>query len=328
MKNRRILALFSGGLDSLIAVFWMKKLSFEVIPIFFETPFFTPEKALKVAQANSLDLKIINITEEHLAMLLSPIYGYGKFFNPCIDCHGLMFKSLGKYLELFQADFLISGEVLNQRPMSQRKDALNAVKKISTLGDLIIRPLSQKLLPDTLPIREGWVSKESLLSISGRSRIEQLRIAKELNLCELQNSGGGCLLTDQGYTKRLKELISYQQLDMNNIYFLKFGRHFRISPQIKLVINRNSNEMEYLLQRIDQEIIIKCLNITGPIGIINSSLPISEDILRICGGILLRYTPKAKDMDFISYGKQFALVQHLECIKYDDQIINQYRINQ
>jgi tRNA U34 2-thiouridine synthase MnmA/TrmU len=161
MNNRKALALFSGGLDSLLSVFWMKKLGYEVIPIFFETPFFSSEKAIRVATANELDLKIIDFSLEHLNMLKSPVYGYGKHYNPCIDCHGLMFRTLKQYLDVYQADFVISGEVLNQRPMSQRYDAMNAVKKLSTIGDLIIRPLCQKRLTDTLPIREGWVNNYS-----------------------------------------------------------------------------------------------------------------------------------------------------------------------
>jgi tRNA U34 2-thiouridine synthase MnmA/TrmU len=260
-KNKTALALFSGGLDSLLSVFWMKKLGFHVIPIFFETPFFTSEKALRVAKANDLGIEIINFTDAHLEMLKAPVYGYGRHFNPCIDCHGLMFRTLKDYLAHYNADFVISGEVLNQRPMSQRYDALNAVKKLSTIGDLIIRPLSQKRLPDTLPIREGWVNKDDMLNIQGRSRQEQLQLAKELDLKEILNSDGGCLLTDKVCTQRLKELINHDQLNLQNINFLKVGRHFRISPEIKLVINRHINELEYLHTVIKDEVIMKCLGI-------------------------------------------------------------------
>jgi len=327
MKKHKALALFSGGLDSLIAVKWMEKLGFAVVPIFFETPFFTPEKASKVAKANDLDLIIIDMTDNHLRMLMAPVYGYGKYFNPCIDCHGLMFKTLKEYLELYKADFVISGEVLNQRPMSQRYDALNAVKKLSTIGDLIIRPLSQKRLPDTLPIREGWVNKADLLDIQGRSRAEQLRIAEELGLKEVLNSGGGCLLTDKGYTKRLKEIIDYGQLDFDNIKFLKVGRHFRINDKTKLVINRNTHEMEYLHSVIGDEIIMKCLNIPGPIGILNAELPVPAEILSVAGAILLRYCPKASEEEIINYGKQFNLTNQVTCQRFDDKQIDKYRIN-
>jgi tRNA U34 2-thiouridine synthase MnmA/TrmU len=324
---KTILALFSGGLDSLVSVFWMKKLSFEVIPIFFETPFFPSKKAIRVATANGLDLKIIDFTEEHLKMLVSPRYGYGKHFNPCIDCHGLMFRTLKDYLELYNADFIISGEVLNQRPMSQRYDSMNAVKKLSTIGDLIVRPLSQRRLPDTLPIREGWVNKEDLLGINGRSRSEQLKIAEDFGLKEIENSGGGCLLTDKGYTLRLKELIDHDQLDLQQIKFLPVGRHFRITDRVKLVINRHIDELNYLHTIISDEIVIKCLNAPGPIGILNAQLPIDENTIQIAGSILLRYCPKALDTDIISYGPQFHLENQITCNRFTDTEIDKYRIN-
>ena len=324
---RRVLALFSGGLDSLISIFWMKKLGFEVIPIFFETPFFSSEKAARIARKNGLDLKVINITTEHLKMLLTPVYGYGKHFNPCIDCHGLMFRTLKDYLTEYNADFIISGEVLNQRPMSQRRDAMDAVKKLSTIGDLIVRPLSQRLLSDTLPIREGWVNKSDLLNLSGRSRKPQIEIAEKFGLKEIPNSGGGCLLTEKGYTKRLKELINHGQLDLKNISFLKIGRHFRLSPDIKLIINRHIREMDYLLQTISDECILKCQDVPGPIGILNTNLPVPEDILQIAGGLLLRYCPKASDREKISYGSQFNLINEIQCARLDDAQIDKYRIN-
>lgn len=327
MSNKKALALFSGGLDSLLAIMWMKKLGFEVIPVFFETPFFSPEKAIRVAKANYLKIEIIDLTQEHLKMLVAPVYGFGKHYNPCIDCHGLMFKVLKHYLHEFNADFLISGEVLNQRPMSQRYDALNAVKKLSTIGDLIIRPLSQKRLPDTLPIREGWVNKDDMLDINGRSRATQLKLAEELNLKEVLNSGGGCLLTDKGYTIRLKEIIDHNQLDIKNIRFLKIGRHFRLNDKIKLVINRHSSELDYAKSIIENETIIKCLNIPGPIGIINSELPLNDKILLVAGSILLRYCPKATDEEVISYGEQYNLTQQIKCQRFDDKQIDPYRIN-
>jgi tRNA U34 2-thiouridine synthase MnmA/TrmU len=328
--SRRVLALFSGGLDSLLAVFLMKRLGFEVIPIFFQTPFFPAKKALKVAKANELEIEVIDFTDEHLKMLMAPVYGYGKHFNPCIDCHGLMFRTLKSYLQSMSADFIVSGEVLNQRPMSQRYDSLNAVKKLSTIGDLIVRPLSQKRLPDTLPIREGWVNKDDMLDIVGRSRTIQLQLAMELNLKDIENSGGGCLLTDKGYTTRLKELIDHDMLDLQNIKFLQSGRHFRIDAQTKLIINRHIHELEHLHSVIDAEIILKCLHIPGPIGILcstHSEVIKKEELVSIAASILLRYTPRATDVEPVSYGKQFQLVNTISANRYDDAQIDIHRIN-
>ena len=333
MNKKKILALFSGGIDSLISVVWMKNLGFEVIPIFFETPFFQSGKAITVANANGLDLKVINITTEHLAMLTNPKYGYGKHFNPCIDCHGLMFRVLKKYLDVFSADFVISGEVLNQRPMSQRYDSMNAVKKLSTIGDLIIRPLCQKRLPDTLPIREGWVNKDDLLAIQGRSRTEQLKIVNDLGLKEVANSGGGCLLTDKGYSIRLKEIINHGQLNIKQTNFLKVGRHFRLSNEIKIVINRRDDELDYLHGIISDEIILKCQRVPGPICILISSVPHEElgdkltEYLTTAGNILLRYCPKADENETIHYGEQLNLIKEISCKRFTDAEIDKYRIN-
>lgn len=167
-KKYRCFALFSGGLDSMLSVLHMKKLGFDVLPIFFKTPFFGSENAQKAAEEIGYHLIIHDITDNHINMLLNPRYGYGKHLNPCIDCHGLMFREAAELMSQYKVDFLISGEVLGQRPMSQRKDALNSVGKLSNVKDKIIRPLSQKLLADTFPIREEWVDKEKMLYIQER----------------------------------------------------------------------------------------------------------------------------------------------------------------
>ncbi|RKY46931.1 MAG: DUF814 domain-containing protein, partial [Candidatus Neomarinimicrobiota bacterium] len=169
-RKRKALALFSGGLDSLLAVKIVELAGVEVIPVFFSSPFFGPEKAIKTAKSNNLNLVIVELGEEYLEVVKNPKYGYGKYMNPCIDCHAFMFRKLGGMLEKYEADFLISGEVLGQRPMSQVLPSLNAVRKLSGYYDLIVRPLSQKLLPDTLPIRKGWISKDRLYDIRGRNR--------------------------------------------------------------------------------------------------------------------------------------------------------------
>jgi len=324
---KKVLALFSGGLDSLLSIFIMKRLGFEVQPIFFETPFFSSKKAQRLADLNGFQLTVINITPSHLEMLVNPRYGYGKNFNPCIDCHGLMFRTLKQYLEEFHADFVVSGEVLNQRPMSQRYDAMNAVKKLSTIGDLIIRPLCQKHLPDTLPIREGWVNKDDLYGFNGRSRSPQLALAAEFGLQGVGNSGGGCLLTDKGYTKRLKEIIDHNQLDEYNINFLKVGRHFRLTDTLKLVLNRTIFELEYLQTIVTNEIVIKCPDVPGPLGVLNTFEPVSEEVIKIAVGIMLRYCPKATENQIVGYGRQFNIDQTITGTRFTDAQIDPYRIN-
>ncbi|HPY95681.1 MAG TPA: hypothetical protein PL063_00555 [Candidatus Cloacimonadota bacterium] len=326
-KNRA-LSLFSGGLDSIIVVKFMEKLGYEIIPIYFSTPFFQDDKAIKMAEANNIKIEIIDITEEHLEMLKNPHYGYGKHLNPCIDCHGLMFKILHRYLEKYDADFLISGEVLQQRPMSQNKNALSAVRKASTVGDLIVRPLSQKLLVDTLPIREGWVKKEDMLSISGRTRTMQIQMAEELGVKEYPNAGGGCLLTDNGYTKRLKDLLKYEMMNSFFVKFLAFGRHFRIDQDTKLIITRIKSESDIITPKLeDNELVLKCKNVPGPLGIIQSRKEITLDTIQLSASILLKYNSKANEQDIVSWGKAFELHNDVEISRISDDELEKYRIN-
>lgn len=201
-RKHKAIALFSGGLDSILAVLHMQKLGYEVIPIFFESPFYPASKARHGAKIAGLKLEIIDITPELVEVLKSPRYGFGKHMNPCIDCHGMMFRKAAEMLEKYKADFLISGEVMGQRPMSQRPDSMNAVAKLSGVRELLVRPLCQRFLMDTKPITEGWVDKEELLDFNGRGRHAQFALAKEYGLTGYDNPGGGCLLTEKHVSER------------------------------------------------------------------------------------------------------------------------------
>ncbi len=324
MKRYKAISLFSGGLDSVLVVVYMQNLGYEVIPVFFETAFFGPQKALQAAKANNIDLKIHNITKEHMQMLLHPKYGYGKYMNPCIDCHGLMFKKAGELLKVYNADFIVSGEVLQQRPMSQRRDALNSVAKLSDVKDLIVRPLSQKLLRDTLPIREGWVKKEDMLDIQGRSRKRQLELAKKFNLKQIENPAGGCLLTDKSFSKKLKDLIDHNLYSEKFIPFLKVGRHFRINENVKLVLGRNSYENDLLSKLADDLIVLKAQDIKGPLGVLNYKELPKEKEIKLAASILLRYITKAKSEEIVLYGRNFALTDEVVAKKFTDSEAKKY----
>ncbi|MBW6515172.1 MAG: hypothetical protein K0B81_00975 [Candidatus Cloacimonetes bacterium] len=302
IKLKRAYALFSGGLDSLLSVLWMKKLGYEIIPLFFESYFFSADKAEKIASSAGLGLRVIDIGEKLLEIIKNPRYGFGKNLNPCIDCHSLMFREAGKLMEQEGVDFLISGEVLGQRPMSQRMDAMNAVKKYSGYGDLIIRPLSQKLLPDTKPIREGWINKADMLDIQGRGRHRQIEMAEEFGLHEYSTPGGGCLLTDKGYSNRLKDLMNYNMLEKRFIQFLRFGRHFRINSEVKLIIGRNREELEEIFGFVEDELVLRAANCLGPIGLVNSKRMLSDDEIKLAAEIVLSYTNKAADRDIVAFG--------------------------
>lgn len=319
-------ALFSGGLDSMLVVLHMQKLGYEVLPIFFETPFFSAVKARKTAEHIGFELLVHDLTAEHLKMMQNPRYGFGKNMNPCIDCHGLMFRKAGRLMEKHNVDFLISGEVLSQRPMSQRKDAMNSVGKLSEVKDLLVRPLSQKLLADTLPIREGWVNKEEMLDIQGRGRHRQIAMAKEFGITEYQNPGGGCLLTDIGYSRKLKDLMQHDTLEMKYLDFLKTGRHFRLNDDVKIIVGRNNDDNEALGNIATDEIVFQTADFPGPLGIVQSKRELTEDEIELIASLVLRYNSKVTESGNVNYGLNFKLENQIEVEKMDPKEVEKLLI--
>ncbi len=299
-KDHSALALFSGGLDSILAVVWMKELGYEIHPVFFKAAYIFPERAIKSAAENGLKLTVVDISQKHLEMLSDPVYGYGKNVNPCIDCHALMFREAGYLLREFGADFLISGEVIGQRPMSQRRNALQAVDKHSGVGDLIVRPLSQKLLPDTLPIREGWVEKDLLLAIHGRGRKRQIDLAEKFGVT-YPPPGGGCLLTDKNFSLRLRELIRHGQAREDNIRLLRWGRHFRLQDGTKLIVGRTQSDNQGLEDEGFPGLYFKIRDHEGPLGLLTSSDP-APAVIRQAASIFLAYSSKAGSPAWVKYG--------------------------
>jgi tRNA U34 2-thiouridine synthase MnmA/TrmU len=318
------IALFSGGLDSLITVKWMQKAGYKVYPVYFLTPYMPVERALDAARENGIDLIVRDIAKEHLAMMQDPQVVFGKHMNPCVDCHALMFKMAGDMLSELNAHYLISGEVLGQRPMSQRKDAMNRVGKLSGYKDLLVRPLSQKLLPDTLPIREQWVDKEDLLAISGRGRSRQLELAEELGMVNFPAPAGGCLLTDRNYSLRLKDLIQYNQLDPLSLVLLKWGRHFRLSPSTKLIIGRDEAE-NMKLETLIPDNQLKAKDITGPLGVLHE-YPRQEATLQLALQIFWYYHSKAEDSGTVCLSSHTRSAE-LECNKAKHETVIKYRIS-
>lgn len=295
MISMKTLALLSGGLDSILAARVILEQGIEVIGVCFVTPFFGPENARNAAKTLGIKLIEHDFTEEYFAMMKSPRYGFGGNMNPCIDCHGLMLKTAHGLLEKHQASFLITGEVLGERPMSQTRGGLNAVLKLSADRDLVLRPLSAKLLELTKPEREGWVDREKLYDFSGRGRKRQEELAKSFGIKEYPQPAGGCLLTEEKYSQRLKELIEHEGLNRPDAELLSIGRHFRLDNKTKLIVGRNKSENQRLLDLAgsDDTVIRPAENIKGPVGIIRGE--ISDDILQTAGKILARYCDRQED---------------------------------
>jgi len=254
----KAIALFSGGLDSILAMKLIQEQNIEIIALNINIGFGSKQdkkdELEKVCQNIGVEFLQIDIREQYLdEVLFSPKYGYGKYFNPCIDCHANMFRVAKNILDEVGASFLISGEVVGQRPMSQNKDALNSVLNLGNIEGLLVRPLSAKLLKPTIPEINGWIDRNKLLDISGRSRIAQIELAKKYNLEDYESPAGGCLLTEPSFAVKVRDLMEHDELTWDNVRLLKVGRHFRIG-NCKLVVGRNKEENAHL-QEIDNDVL-------------------------------------------------------------------------
>lgn len=262
----KALCVFSGGLDSMLATELIRALDIDVLALFFETPFFSSKRARKSARSMNLPLKVLDITKPHLELVKEPKHGYGGKMNPCIDCHTLMFQVAADMLEKEGASFVLTGEVLGQRPMSQNKTSLYLIASESGLGDLLLRPLSAKHLPMTKPEHKGWVKRDLLMDFQGRSRKPQMELAQRLNIKEYPAPAGGCLLTENVFSRRLKDLFLFKRdFELREIELLKLGRHFRINSCSKLIVGRDKRENEEIrdLSR-DKDIILISDSVPGP----------------------------------------------------------------
>lgn len=248
----KAIALLSGGLDSSLAIRLVADQGVEVEALHFVSIFNggAPEqpgllRPLRVARQLGVAAKTVDFTREQLALVRDPPHGHGAHMNPCIDCHMAMLRRAAERMRATGAQFIITGEVMGQRPMSQRLQALQQIEKETGLRGLLLRPLSARLLPPTLPEDKGWVDRERLLGLSGRSRKPQLELARRYGLTEHGSPAGGCLLTDPGFSVRLADL--FEQFgdavpDLNDIHLLKVGRHFRLDEATKVVVGRVHRE--------------------------------------------------------------------------------------
>ena len=267
------LALFSGGLDSLLAIKIIKDMGIDVLALHFNIGFVgknDKSEALKEILAQiDVPLKVIDIRKQFFdEVLFAPKYGYGKYFNPCIDCHGNMFSHAFSLLESEGASFVISGEVLGQRPKSQRAEALLQVEKLCNAQGLVVRPMSAKLLPITIPEQKGWIDRERLLDIHGRGRERQLKMVEEYGIKNYAKPGGGCLLTDTSIANKIKDLQSHREIVFEDMEMVKYGRYFILPNGGRCVIARNEEENQKLSFKHPKMSKIELLNCLGPLGLV------------------------------------------------------------
>jgi len=290
-KQIRALGLCSGGLDSMLAGLVLREHGIAVEWVTFETPFFSSRKARDASRTAGIPLTVKPIFAEYIQMLRDPNCGYGRNMNPCLDCHALRFRLAGKMMREQGFDFLFSGEVLGQRPMSQTRPSLRYVEKNSGFEGYILRPLSAKRLPETIPEKNGWVDRELLYDFAGRGRKAQIELAKRFGITDYPAPAGGCLLTDKGYSRRLKDLFDYQQTCTEaQLHLLRYGRHFRLSPQTKLIVGRTAKDNEELLYFHDptQDAVIDIRNRPSPTALVTGNL--SNELIFLGASVCAGYS--------------------------------------
>lgn len=296
MAKKKIVALLSGGLDSQLAVRMMQEKGFDVSCVAIKTPFCDFDcgrgcgfEIRERADELGVDLKTVYLGDEYVQMLKNPKHGRGAGYNPCIDCRAMMFDAAKKRMDEIGAEFIISGEVLGQRPMSQHRKALRIIEEESGLQGRILRPLSGRLLDETDAERDGLIRREDLGMIRGRTRRAQLDMAKEYGIRDPPNAGGGCLLTDPSFGRRTRDLFEHvKDPTMNDIDLLKVGRQFRLDESAKLIVGRNHEENQVIESlSLDQDLLLSARDHMGPTSMIRGRA--TQEMVRLAAGVTLRY---------------------------------------
>ncbi len=294
----KTISLLSGGLDSVLATRIMQKLGFHVVVLNFTSPFCTCTKkssgckneAKRLADELGMKARVEFLGEEYIDIVRSPKFGYGKNMNPCVDCRIMIFKRAKEVMEEEGAAFIFTGEVVGQRNKSQKIAQMNIIDRESGLIGMVVRPLSAKLLPPTIAETKGLIDREKMLDIQGKSRKEQIRIARDdygmtENLC----SSGGCLLTDPHFSGKMRDLVTNDlSAGVKDARLLRTGRHFRLSGELKLIVGRDEGE-NALLERMaaPDDFIFYPKDIPGPMALAKGKL--SREAMEIIGGITARY---------------------------------------
>ena len=304
-KRPKAIALLSGGLDSSLAVRMMLEQGVDVEAVAIKTPFCDFDcgkgcghRVKEVADELGIKLKTVYFGEEYLRMLKKPKYGYGSGMNPCIDCRGMMYNAAKEQMEKTGSDFVITGEVLFQRPMSQNNRALHIIESEAGMEGKVLRPLSAKHLPPTDAEKSGLIKRENMGAIKGRSRKGQLAMAKHFGIAEPPNAAGGCLLTDPAFSKRVEDIMDHCSdiPSLNDIELLKVGRHFRLTPDAKLVVGRNKDENEVIKALVTEgDVVIEAKDHVGPTCILRGKH--DDALLAECAAIVLRYSDAPKDFE-------------------------------
>lgn len=284
--NSRIkaVALLSGGLDSSLAAAIVKRAGIEVIGIHIRTLFDTGRDRVRAveraAKMLAIPVRILDLSEEHLEVVRRPKHGRGAGMNPCLDCRVFMLKAARRVMEKEGGQFVVTGEVLGQRPMSQHRAALDLTAKETGLDDRLVRPLSAAFLPDALPVKEGWIRREDLPEIRGRGRQQQILLAERFGIRDYPQPAGGCLLVEKAYAARLRDAFSHTGRDVMRVedfLLLRCGRHFRLSDTVKVIVGRNEPENEILENYVSGRVTIRPIDTVGPLTLVEGD-PSREEL--------------------------------------------------
>ena len=289
MAGAKGLSLMSGGLDSQLAIRVLQRAGAEVEAICFSTPFFDISGARKAADALGVKLRIVDFTDDEISLVENPPHGFGGAMNPCIDCHALMIRRAGELMASLGYDFVATGEVQGQRPMSQNRQSLGIVEKCSTMKGRLIRPLSAKLLEPTIPETEGKIDRERLLDISGRGRERQIALAAEFGIVDYPSPAGGCKLTEEGFCRKLKDLKDHEGLGNRLLVeLLTTGRRFRLPDGSSVILGRDHVEnarLTSLVSRLPSSVLLKDDAAPGPTALVpeaksETDLDLARQIVR------------------------------------------------
>jgi tRNA-specific 2-thiouridylase len=294
-SRSKSVCLLSGGLDSALAAKLMLEQGVEVLGVHFIIPFGRIDKrdsdlpVRRVAESLGIDVEVIRLGADYLKIVQSPEHGYGGNVNPCIDCKIMMLRMAGELMRSRGADFVVTGEVVGQRPMSQRMDSMRKIEKESGLEGLLVRPLSARLLAPTVPEIDGRLNRENLLGMRGRSRKELLRLAEEKGVSGYTSPAGGCLLTDPGYSRRVRDLIRHDMLTLHDIDLLSVGRHFRLPHGSKLVVGRHKRDNDRLYSLVDRsDEVLSTPEVPGPTAVLRGPAEAQDE--ELARRIVARYS--------------------------------------
>jgi tRNA-uridine 2-sulfurtransferase len=334
-RRAKAVALFSGGLDSTLAILVMRSHGVEVEAIKFLTHFGCDIKdssscgsdPYAASEQFGFSVKLCHLGQKFVDIVKNPRYGYGKNMNPCIDCRLLMIQEARDYMEMTGADFIITGEVLAQRPMSQMRDTLNRIETAANIDGRLVRPLSGRLLAPTRPELDGLIEREWLLDIAGRSRRRQMELAKQFGLEKYPNAGGGCWLTERIYSNKLRDLLAYTESpDFNDINLLKLGRHFRLAHNLKLIVGHNQAENQAIMQYVKpDDHVLEAIGVASPMGILRGVA--EQSLLPLAASMIARYSDaRNQALATVAVRGNSAPEQLLEVAPAGNEVLERYRV--